>query len=127
MEKNISLHEISEDIACNLRFLLHSPHTRTNNLREYPNIYTSICAIHKLHDLYLVPFQIIKQHTTTVVRKVTYEIGQLNTKILIHRFSQQLSSFHLTTTQVLACISKSNLIYSSSFLFCLFRMISLVD
>ncbi len=45
--------------------------------------------------------EFVRLHHCDLLRKVNYQIVRLNTTILIHRFSQQLSSFSLTTTQVL--------------------------
>ena len=103
-----------------------------NKIHEYENqLHTQISSCPatlpslEIIDKHLKEF--VRLHHCDLLRKVNYQICQLNTNILIHRFSRQLSSFHLTTTQVLASISKSNLSYSSSFLFYLCRMISLVD
>ena len=85
-------------------------------LSSYPRVLPSLEII----DQQLKEF--VRLHHCDLLRKVNYQIAQLNTTILIHRFSQQLSSFNLTTTQVLSHISNRILFTLHLFCVCLFRM-----
>ena len=97
------------------KYLQHYVTLLANKINEYQNqlnTQKSSCPATlpspEIFDKQLKEF--VRLHHCDLLRKVNYQIGQLNTKILIQRFSQQLSSFNLTTTQVLSSISNRILV-----------------